>query len=38
VRAASLFCRPYLYLGDEELVLIAAKPLAPAGVDRNGER
>jgi 2-polyprenyl-3-methyl-5-hydroxy-6-metoxy-1,4-benzoquinol methylase len=38
VRGASLFCRPYLYLCDEELVLIAAKPLAPAAVDRTSER
>jgi hypothetical protein len=37
VRGASLFFRPYLYLGDEELVLIAAKPLAPAAGDRNGK-
>ena len=27
VRAGSLLLRPYLYLGDEELVLVASKPL-----------
>jgi 2-polyprenyl-3-methyl-5-hydroxy-6-metoxy-1,4-benzoquinol methylase len=35
VRGASRLLRPYLYLGDEELVLVASKPLARAGVERN---